>query len=345
MAKTEKRSTFMSADRLVYVREMLQMRLIITPQNLINDDGTFKIVTTPYTLLNTLYTTLEKNGISVERVELIGSSVRSLMYDDPESIDIFDIDVAFQVKNAQFDNVLQAEEDTLLLISKKNKKALSPNDIPSFFVNKALVTEPVPWALVSVGSLGCMVDIKVSTHLPISDFSVNSINLDLTEIIQKGVNYETIIPITSHEWDIQQVFNDVEKKVLRWKDSTMRRMGLRYVLMKVKGYTDLSPTGKKEFGNNIVNEFVDKPDGYFSWEIGKFVHRHFCKNGYDFEQIFRFLDVLNDTLETNQQYGLFDKKIDENYIFYKQIKNTLAVQSRIRGGGYHSFDAKRSHKK
>ncbi|ELP84287.1 hypothetical protein EIN_065620 [Entamoeba invadens IP1] len=203
-----------------------------------------------------------------------------------------------QVKNAQFDNVLQAEEDTLLLISKKNKKALSPNDIPSFFVNKALVTEPVPWALVSVGSLGCMVDIKVSTHLPISDFSVNSLNLDLTEIIQNGVNYETIIPITSHECDIQQ-----------------------------------------------VNEFIDKPDGYFSWEIRKFVHHHFCKNGYDFEQIFRFLDVLNDTLETNQQYGLFDKKIDENYIFYKQIKNTLAVQSRIRGGGYHSFDAKRSHKK
>ncbi|ELP90279.1 hypothetical protein EIN_503850 [Entamoeba invadens IP1] len=326
MDATEKVTNCVSLERLSYIHDMLQTELVIAPQNLINDDGTFKIITTPFILLNTLINVLEKNTIRVDCVELIGSSVRSLIYDDSDAIDISDIDIAFQIKNVQFDNVLMAEEEALLLIAKNNKMTLTQNDIPSFFFNKALVMEPVPWALISVGSLGCTVDIKVSAHPPISDFSVNSLNLDLTDLIKNGIEFSAIVPITSHEWEVQQVFDDIEKRVLRWKDASMRRMGLRYVLMLVKGFVDASTEGKKEFGENITKEFLDKPDGYFSWEIGKFIHRHFCKNGYDFDDIFKFLSFLDETLKINQQYGLFGKKIDENVIVYKQIERNIMQQ-------------------
>ncbi|EDR23731.1 hypothetical protein EDI_308130 [Entamoeba dispar SAW760] len=170
-----------------------------------------------------------------------------------------------------------------------------------------LVSEPFPWALISVGSIDCIVDIKVSPFDALCDFSVNSLRIELKQVIEQSLESTAIIPITS-SYSVPLVINDIQNKILHWKDNTTRRIGLRYVLMK---QWFLVIYLFSLFGENILNEFFDKPSEYFQTELFKFIQRHFFKNQFDFTSIYKFLNILNETIIAVKNPSLLSSEIDK----------------------------------
>lgn len=111
-----------------------------------------------------------------------------------------------------------------------------------YFLNKAFVTEPTPWSLISIGSMECTVDIKISVVPTPCDFYSNSLGLDLTDIVRSNES-TVLIPITS-TFDLEQALYDAEFMRLHWKTTDMRRIGMRYVLMRVKGFNEDDPSAQ-----------------------------------------------------------------------------------------------------
>ncbi|EKE39843.1 hypothetical protein ENU1_112860 [Entamoeba nuttalli P19] len=295
-------------DRISFIQELMEMELTISP-NVVTDSYK-SITTTLESFLKLLLEMFKKFEIELTNVQLIGSTVRTILFGDLDNNDTFDIDLAIKIKCDRFDDVLRAEEATLLDLCKQQKINASSQEVPLYFLNKALVSEPFPWALISVGSLDCVVDIKVSPFDALCDFSVNSLRIELKQVIEQSLESTAIIPITS-SYSVPLVVNDIQNKVLHWKDNTIRRIGLRYVLMKVKGFNLENSKDVILFGENILNEFFDKPSEYFQTELFKFIQRHFFKNQFDFTSIYKFLNILNETIIAVKNPSLLSSEVDK----------------------------------
>ncbi|KAL7716513.1 Nucleotidyltransferase [Entamoeba marina] len=276
--------------------------------------------------LHLLYVNMENEGITLLDVELVGSTVKSIIFDD--DISFHDIDIALTIDQPKFDLALRCEELTLATLFERDL-GIQHFNINGYFLCKTLVDSENPWALISVGSSECTVDVKVSPSPPTCDFSVNSLKLDLLPLISESYCSTAFIRIVS-SWGVQMALQDIETKTLRWKDSGIRKIGLRYVLMRTKGYQDTgNGKGEKEFGENIVKEFENKPADYIQQELVKFFTRHYYYNGYQFDGIFEFLnlllvllkpysgiDTLLDVIEmTNQYFQLLSVSSTETYIY------------------------------
>lgn len=111
------RQAYVSLDRVRYVHDILDTELVLNTNTLFQNTVDEPITTSLKELLTILNTKLTNNGISMKKIELIGSTVRSILFDAKESIDAFDIDLAIIIDSDRFDDVLHAEEQTIQQLS------------------------------------------------------------------------------------------------------------------------------------------------------------------------------------------------------------------------------------